>query len=141
MGSKTLTFRTRMMGPFQGENQYTMFRARTLVAQPITLPVGVMHFSTPSCSDSLAHRAQIHKPGTNPMTSRTQMSTNHSPSTRKHCSLRRMRINRNHRGNRKHTTEHRTHEWVVTIARKFSFHHDHALDDLTVFLCAAAPLP
>jgi len=141
MGSKMLTSRARIMGPFQGENLYTVFLGRTLAAQPTTLLVGVVHLSTLSCSDFLAHRAQNRKLGTDPMTSRTQMPAKLSPRTRKHRSPRRIRIGINHRRNWNHTIQHRTHEWMASVVRKFSSLDDRAFNDLTVFLCVVTPRP
>ena len=59
---------------------------------------------------------QIYKPGTNSATSRPQMSTKHSPRTRKHHSSGHIRTSGNHHKDQGCTVRHR---WMTTLSRKF----------------------
>ena len=81
---------------------------------------GYHHLLTPSRSDFFVNWTQICKLGTNPITGRTHMLTKPSQRTRKHRSPKRIRIGESHCGNQSHTMEHRTHELMASLARKFS---------------------
>lgn len=67
------------------------------------------------------------------------MTAKYSRGTRKHRSPRRARISRNHHRNRSRAMEHRTHEWMASVARKFSFLDDCTFSDLTVSSCTVTP--
>jgi len=130
--------RRRVMGSFQSKELARMHWVRTLVVRRTTVLVGVIHLLTFSYSEFFAD--QICKPGTSPITSRPQMAAKPSKRARKYRSPRRIRINRNHHRNQSRTIKHRIHEWMASVASKFSFLDDRTFSDLTVVSCKATPL-
>jgi len=89
-----------------------------------------VYFINLSYSELFAN--QIYRPGTNPITSRPQMSTKHSLRTRKHHSSRHIRTSGNHREDQRCTVRHR---WMTTLSRKFPLYGARAFSDLVIFSC------
>jgi len=89
-----------------------------------------VHLLTFSHSEFFADQAC--NPGTNPITSRPQISTKHFPRTRKHRSSRRSRTRRNHHKDQGRMVRHR---WMTTLSRKFPLPGIHTFSDLAILSC------